>query len=127
MAGSHKARPTRGSRAKLHAAKSVLQDAYTRELEELLKSKTEELEKAHIERRHGAAWEALREITNKKTSPIIKIREGTTQERLNKWYEHFSTLLGTPDQQPVDLNNPFYTRKVSDKLPIDTNLFTSLF
>lgn len=91
VAGSHKARATRASGAKLHAAKSALQDAYTRELEELLKSKTEELEKAHTERRHGTAWEALREITNKKASPMIKIRGGTTQERLNKWsLEHLT-------------------------------------
>lgn len=124
VANSHRARPTRGSGFRLDAAKIALKDAYTRELEEQLLTKTKELEKAHIERRHGAAWEALREITNKKASPIIKISGDTTQERLNKWFDHFSTLLGTPDQQSVDLNDPFYNRRVSERSPINTNLFT---
>ena len=79
VANSHRARPTRGSEVRLEAAKSALKDAYNRELEEQLISKTEELERAHIGRRHGAAWEALREI-NKRASLIIKIRVDTTQE-----------------------------------------------
>ncbi len=50
VAESRRAHPTRDSEATLDVAKSALKDAYTRELEELLKFKTKELEKAHIER-----------------------------------------------------------------------------
>lgn len=124
MANSHGTHPTRGSDTRREAAKFFLKDAYTRELEEQIISQTKELERAHIGRRHGAAWEALREITNKKASPMIKIRGDTTQEQLNKWFDHFSTLLGSPVQQSVDLEDHFYNRKVSDSLPIDTSLFT---
>lgn len=43
---------------------------------------------------------------------------------MNRWFDHFSTLLGTPDQQVVNLNYPFYNRRVSEKLSNDTNPFT---
>lgn len=57
VANSHRTRPTRGSDARLEAAKFSLKEAYTRKLEEWLISKTKELERAHIGRRHGAPWE----------------------------------------------------------------------
>lgn len=93
VANSHGTHPTRGSDARLEAAKFSLKDAYTRELEEQIISQTKELERAQIGRRHGAAWEALKEITNKKASPMIKIRGDTTQERLNKWFDHSALFL----------------------------------
>ena len=109
----HYIRPTSGSLNWLEAAKSALDNAYNKVIDEELRSKAEELEGAHEENRHTAAWAALRVLTNKGSSPV-KIQGADSKERLNNWFHHFSTLLGKPGQHPLDLSEPFFNNNVSD-------------
>ena len=69
------------------------------------------------------AWEVLRELTNKKSSPLTLIKGSSTTERLQSWYQHFSILLGSTAPE-IDLSDPFYNHKISDPLPINTRPFT---
>lgn len=74
---------------------------------------------------HSAAWQAFRELTNLTSSPVIKIKGAIAKECLDAWFHHFKFLLDNPEQNPIDLSDPFYNQKVSDPLPINTNPFTN--
>lgn len=123
---AHYIRPTRGSLNRLEATKSALDNAYNKAIDEELRSKAEELKSAHEENRHIAAWAALRELTNKRASPVIKIDGVDSKDRPNSLFHdhHVSSLLGKPEQHPVDLSEPLYSNKVSDQLAINTNPFS---
>ncbi|KAL5249370.1 hypothetical protein ACHWQZ_G018287 [Mnemiopsis leidyi] len=47
---------------------------------------------------------------------------GRTEERLNIWYEHFKSLLGS-SSCPADLSSPFFNNHVSKSLPINCEPF----
>ena len=96
-AQKHQSRSTRNTERNLEAAKASLDEAYTHALEAHVKSKTEELDNLHNETKHAAAWVALRELTNSRASPVLRIAGETTEERLDAWFQHFSSLLGKPD------------------------------
>ena len=51
--------PTTKSLEKLQAAKEYLENIYQKEMEEYLESKTKDIEKLHIGRRHAYAWETI--------------------------------------------------------------------
>ena len=90
---AHYIRPTRGSLDRLEVAKSALDNAYNKVIDEELRSKAEELERSHEENRHTAAWAVLRELTDKRSSPVIKIQGADSKERLTLDYitsAHFS-------------------------------------
>lgn len=120
----HRTRHTRHTQASLDACKYALDEAYTDVLEAHVKSKTEELDSLHHENKHGAAWVMLRELTDKKATPVVKIKGDTSEERLNNWFDHFNSLLGKPNQNNLNLDEPFFNQKISDTLPIQTGPFT---
>ena len=67
----------------------------------------------------------LRELTNKRASSVIRVVGETTEQRLETWFQHFSSLLGKRVQchsKPDD--DPFFNLKVADSLPIKTGPFT---
>ena len=97
---AHYIRPTRDSLNRLKDAKSAPDNAYTKVIDEERRSKAEELEKAHEENRHTAAWAVLKELTNKRSSPVVKIEGADSKERLINWFHHFSTPLGKPRTTP---------------------------
>ena len=68
-------------------------------------------------------WQVLREITNKKASPAIRIKGNTIEERLDCWFKHFSNLRGKPEQN-TRTDDPFFKHKVVDILPIKTGPFS---
>ena len=119
----HNARPTRAAKKRLESAKAALDRAYTDVLESRIKNKTEELDNLHHEYKHADAWEALREVTNSKVSPVIRVKGKTSEERRDNMFQHFSTLLGKSEQD-TNLDDTFFSNKVSDVLPITTGPFT---
>ena len=116
--------PTPSSQERLQTAKDNLDDIYKKEMEEYIETKAKDIEQMHIERRHAVAWETLRELTNKKTTPLSRIKGNTKDERLKNWYDHFKNLLGSEESNEIELTDDFYNQKVSDLLPIDTHPFT---
>ena len=50
------------------------------------------------------AWETIRELTNRKPSPLSKVKGNAKDEQLKTWYDHFKSLLG-----PEPPSNPALT------------------
>ena len=119
----HNARSTRASQKLLETAKATLDKAYTESLESSIQRKTEELDNLHHEYKHAASWELLREITDTKSTPVVRVKGNTSEERRDNWFQHFSNLLGKPEQD-INLEDMFFNSKVSDDLPIHTGPFT---
>ena len=119
----HNTRPTRNTCRSLEAAKAAFDQAYTKVLDAHVKSKTDELDSLHQEKKHAAAWQVLREIINKKASQAIRIKGNTIEERLDCWFNRFSNLLGKPEQN-TSTDDPFFNHKVVDILPIKTGPFS---
>ena len=116
-AQKHQFRSTRNTERNLEAAKASLDEA-SQALEAHVKSKTEELDNLHNENKHAAAWVALRELTNSRDSPVLRIAGETTEGRLDAWFQHFSSLLGKPDQCNTRYDNPFFSHRVAESQPI---------
>ena len=57
--------------------------------------------------------------------PYAKVPGGTTEERLNIWFEHFKSLLGSEQPTP-DLNSQFFNQRVAETQPISCNPFCEL-
>lgn len=123
-AQKHHTKSTRSTKRNLEEAKVTLDEAYTEVLKAHVETKTEELDRLHHENKHAAAWEVVRELTNKKASPVIRIKGGTKDQRLDTWFQHFSSLLGKQEQTNVILDEPFFNHKVVDSLPIKICLFS---
>lgn len=119
----HNARSTRTSQKLLESAKATLDKAYTEALESSIQTKTEELDILHHEYKHAASWELLREITDTKAAPVVRVKGETSEERCDSMFQHFSNLLGKPEQD-ISLEDTFFCSKVSDDLPIPTGPFT---
>ena len=64
--------------------------------EEDLKNRIEEVEKAHINSKHGQSWKLINEITERNASKKGQLKGNTPNERLENWYNHFKCLLGNP-------------------------------
>ena len=114
---------TRASQKHLESAKEALDQAYTEALESCIQTKIEELDNLHHEYKHTASWELLREITNTKAAPVVRVKGNTSDERRDNMFQHFSNLLGKPVQD-ISLEDSFFCNKVSDDLPIPTGPFT---
>ncbi|KAL5271253.1 hypothetical protein ACHWQZ_G001778 [Mnemiopsis leidyi] len=76
----------------------------------------------HHQHRHHSSWKIIRDLTSSNAVPFSKIPGGTTEERLNIWYEHFKSLLGS-SSCPADLSSPFFNNHVSKSLPINCEPF----
>ena len=115
---------TRASQKCLESAKEAPEQAYTEALESCIQTKIEELvDILHHEYKHAVSWELLREITNPKAAPVVRVKGNTSDERRDNMFQHFSNLLGKPVQD-ISLEDSFFCNKVSDDLPIPTGPFT---
>ena len=119
----HHTRPTRNTKKNLENAKRAHDEAYTKALENEIKAKTEEFENLHTDKKHAAAWHLLKDITDKKSTPVTKIKGDTAEERRENWFKHFKDLLGSP-VPASDTEDPFFNQKVCDPLPINTGPFS---
>ncbi|XP_063694379.1 uncharacterized protein LOC134826046 [Bolinopsis microptera] len=114
---SHRISPSFSSKEKLEDAKKQLDEAYNAATSQHIRQQTDLLEKTNPDHRHRSSWHIIRQLTSSDTVPYCKVPGGTTEERLNIWFEHFKSLLGT-EQPPPDLTLPFFNQRVSDTLPI---------
>jgi hypothetical protein len=119
---AHRASPSFSTKDNLEKAKKELDCAYTSATERYVDQKTSLLESTNPEYRHGSSWHIIREVTASNTVPFSKVPGETSEARLNTWYQHFKTLLGTEPPTP-DLSAPFFNNRVSDTLPISCKPF----
>ncbi|KAL5260789.1 hypothetical protein ACHWQZ_G010818 [Mnemiopsis leidyi] len=118
----HRTAPSFSTKEKLEEAKKQLDEAYTTATKQFVEKQTSFLEKSNPEHRHHSSWKIIRDLTSSNAVPFSKIPGGTTEERLNIWYEHFKSLLGS-SSCPADLSSPFFNNHVSKSLPINCEPF----
>ena len=119
---AHRSSPSFITKDSLEKAKKDLDCAYTSATERDVNQKTSQLESTNPEYRHGSSWHIIRGVTASNTVPFSKVPGETSEARLNTWYEHFKTLLGTEPPTP-DLSSSFFNNRVSDTLPISCRPF----
>ena len=78
----------------LRKAKENLEAAYNAATEEDLEELVRKVEGAHDSHQHAESWKIINEISDRKTAKQGKIKGTCKKDRLNKWYNHFSDLLG---------------------------------
>ena len=78
--------------------KEIYDDIQEKELDEMIN----QVEMADNKRKHGESWPLINPITRKSAKRGI-IKGNTKEERVNKWFKHFSNLLG---KEPVLLEDP---------------------
>ena len=75
-------------------SKQKVQTVY-REIEEgELDSLIYEVEKADERSKHGESWKLINRITGRKASRQGILKGKTKEERRQKWFSHFQSLLG---------------------------------
>ena len=77
-----------------------------------------QVEMADNKRKHGERWQLINTITGRKSSKRGILKGNTKEERVNKWFEHFSNLLG---KEHVFLEDP---PKVLNDIHINNDDFT---
>ena len=90
----------------INEARSSLFSVYDRLLADYIEEKVQLVERAHQSSQYGEAWRIVNQISGRKKSAIGRISGTCPKERIDKWYNHFKNLLGTPpvsvdvDQDP---------------------------
>ena len=79
--------------------KEIYDDIQEKELDEMIN----QVEMADNKRKHGESWQLINTITGRKSSKRGILKGNTKEERVSKWFEHFSNLLG---KEPVLLEDP---------------------
>ena len=120
---ANRRRTTRSSTKAVEDAKTNLEHIYNAELEKEVKQQTDNINRLHTERRSGAAWQAMKELTGKKSVPLSKIKGATKADRLSTWFNHFKQLLG-PTEVETDVTSEFFNHQIAEDLPIETSPFT---
>ena len=113
---------TSSTRANLQSAKESLEKAYSKQLDQHISTKAAQIERLQAEKQSSKAQETIRELTNKKSSPLSKVKGDTKDGWLRTWYDHFKSLLG-PEPSDLDALDKYFNRKISNHLPIDTGQF----
>ena len=75
-------RSTRYRKQRLEEAKDNLDSIYQQGMEKYVKEKIESIEKLHVERRSALAWKTMHEVTNRKSTPLTKIKGSSKTERI---------------------------------------------
>ena len=81
----------------------MLEEAYNVAHQEYLSELITEVEKADSERRHRECWKLINRITGRKSSRTGIIKAKSKEERISKWFNHFSNLLG---KEPIVTSDP---------------------
>ena len=115
-------RPTQALKIQLITAKKNLDDAYLDAEVEYINGKVESLEHQHISQQHHLAWKTVKEIAGKNPQTNIRIKGGSTKNRMENWKNHFKCLLGRKATLPDAYSLP--KERISDTLDIDTSPFT---
>ena len=63
------------------------------------------------------------EVTNRKSSPLSKIKGVSETERIQSWYNHFKNLLGKQNPEAPDLSSTFFNYWASDPFLNNTSQF----
>ena len=87
-------------RKHLKEAKEHLQSEYQRIENELLQRQIAEAEFDFHTNNTASAWKTVNKITGRKAAAVGKLKGKSPEERSSTWFNHFKTLIGTPDSSP---------------------------
>ena len=80
------------------------------------------MENASARAQHGESWKLVYEITERRTAKKGMMKGNSREDRVKKWYDHFSNLLG---KEPIiDGNGNNDIPRILNDLNIDDAPFT---
>ena len=91
-------------------ARKNLQDTYINEQTKYLQKQIDDIKTAADNKKSAIAWQIVNNITGRKTTNISKIKAKDDKERIQKWKQYFSLLLG---KNPITTNQDIV--KIVDK------------
>ena len=106
----------------LQKRKNELQQIYLKLQETELNNLVSKVEHANRQSKMKESWRLINRITNRKSTKQGMIKGASKEERVNKWYEHFSNLLGK-EIEP-DASEMFQVTPIFKDLDIDDGDFT---
>ena len=92
---------------KLNSARRKLQETYIAEQSKYLQKQNEDITMAADNKKSALAWQIVNRISCRKSTNRSKIKPIDQTERLQKWKNHFSSLLG---------ENPIITHQTTVKI-----------
>ena len=88
----------------LQKAKTKLQEAYDTVTEEELSEMIRKVEVADENSSHGQSWRLINTITGRKAAKKGILKGNSKEDRLKKWHQYFSELLGSEPTVEGDPN-----------------------
>ena len=101
-------------------ARKNLQDTYINEQTKYLQKQIDDIKTAADNKKSAIAWQIVNNITGRKTTNRSKIKAKDDKERIQKWKQHFSLLLG---KNPITTNQDI-VNIVDKELQIEQGPFT---
>ena len=103
--------------------KNGLEEAYNTVMEEELCDMIKRVEDADSKQQHAESWKLINEISGRKAAKVGVIKGTNQEDRVKKWFSHFSQLLGS---EPTISNGSQQEETISilPELNIDTGPFT---
>ena len=86
-----------------------------------MRQKVTEIESAHDNHKYGLSWQLINDISGRKATQSKRIKGENSEKRVEAWYHHFKSLLGSPPDLLVD-DGPI--PPIFINLPIDESPFT---
>ena len=104
MAEIKSSEPTEINISNFNSERANLNGAYESEQKKYIQNKIDEITNASTNLKSSKAWEAVNEISGRKTTNKAKLKAKNETERVNLWKEHFQKLLGLqPTSEKVDV------------------------
>ena len=105
---------------KLNSARRKLQETYIAEQSKYLQKQIEDITMAADNNKSALAWQIVNRISVRKSTNRSKIKAIDQTERLQKWKNHFSSLLG---ENPI-ITHPTTMKIINKELSIEQGPFT---
>ena len=86
--------PNNDNQENLRSAKAKLQEAYDAVTEEELSTMINRVHAANSSNQHGESWKLINKITGRKAAKRGILKGKSQSDRLLKWHQYFSQLLG---------------------------------
>ena len=102
--------------------KDKMEEEYTNSREEEISEMIRQVEETDTNRKHVESWKIIDVITSRKSTKKGIIKASNKEERLLKWYYHFSNLLGKEPTVTTDPTEEIPT--ILHDLRINDNQFT---
>lgn len=103
MFSKYQSDPSNFNHENLQKSKSNLQEAYDLAIEEELSEMIDKVEACEAEGSHGQSWKLINEVTGRKPAKKGVLKGNSKEDRLKKWQQYFSDLLG---KEPIVAGDP---------------------